>query len=130
MRPAKSCSRLVAPLCCCVHPAHGVQSGPGGHATHEPSRVNTQASVLRWWLGGEAGSSARVASGAAATAQPPSFALGSFLPVGCQPGRVGLVLAMSFERTGLPCADPLSRPLSLTVGEVRLHSGVQGAWSL
>jgi hypothetical protein len=103
MRLAKSCSRLGSLRCVvCIR---RMVSKRAGMPTHE-LRVNTQASAaVGGWAEVEVFSASRRGPLHSST---PSFALGSFLPAGCQPRRVGLVLAMSFERTGCLCADPLS----------------------
>jgi hypothetical protein len=67
----------------------------------EPSRVNTQASVLRWVVGREV--EVFSASRRGPLPQLNLHRLHSVFSRWDVPGRVGLVLAMSFERTGLPC---------------------------
>jgi hypothetical protein len=120
MRLAKSCSRLGSAPLCCVHPAHGVQTGQGGHAARAVACEH--AGQCAAWVVGRGGRGLqRVASGAFPQLNS-IVCTRQFSPGDVGPGRVGLVLAMSFERTGLPCADPLSpasaHSLSLTVGEV------------
>jgi hypothetical protein len=104
----------AAPLCCvCIR--RMVSKRARGHArTTVACEHAGQRAAVGGWAGGRGSSARRV--GAAATAQPPSSALGSFLPVGCRPWARGLVLAMSFERTGLPCVlihFPLHPPTCL-----------------
>jgi hypothetical protein len=107
-------------------------NGPGGHA--RTSRVNTQASVLRWVVG-RGGRGVFSASGPLPQLNLHRLHSAVFSRWDVE-SWVGLVLAMSFERTGLPCVlIHCIRPhaLSLTVGEVLVECVCTlacGAWSL